>query len=47
MSMVFYQEAKEKLIGKDGAFSGWVRSGTKWQNFDLKGNDNARTQSDS
>ncbi|KAG6896673.1 hypothetical protein C0992_006746 [Termitomyces sp. T32_za158] len=35
MSMMSYQAAKEKLIGKDGAFSGWVRSGAKWQNFAL------------
>ena len=35
MSMIDYQMAKDKLIGKDGTFSGWVRSGAKWQCFDL------------
>ncbi|KAF8076038.1 adenosine deaminase/editase [Lyophyllum atratum] len=33
--MSHYQAAKEKLMGPEGVFSGWVRSGAQWESFDL------------
>ncbi|RDB20535.1 tRNA-specific adenosine deaminase 1 [Hypsizygus marmoreus] len=30
-----YQNAKDMLIGNQGPFSGWVRSGAKWESFNL------------
>ena len=32
-----YQTAKQALLGEGGPFSGWVRSGKCWKNFNLRG----------
>ncbi|KAF8914132.1 hypothetical protein CPB84DRAFT_1721009 [Gymnopilus junonius] len=32
-----YQTAKNRLIGKDGPFSGWVPTGIQWQIFNING----------
>ena len=32
-----YQIAKRALLGESGPFSGWVRSGNRWKNFNLRG----------
>jgi len=32
-----YQFAKMALLGETGPFSGWVRSGNRWKNFNLRG----------
>ncbi|KAG6919299.1 hypothetical protein DXG01_007431 [Tephrocybe rancida] len=37
-SMENHRKVKVKLIGQDGIFSGWVRSGAEWQAFDLNQN---------
>lgn len=31
-----YQIAKRALLGESGPFSGWVRSGNRWKNFNLR-----------
>lgn len=36
-AMAEYQAAKNTLTGKEGPFTGWVRSGAPWENFNLKG----------
>ncbi|KAF5388170.1 hypothetical protein D9615_000079 [Tricholomella constricta] len=44
-SLQDYQAAKEKLMGEGGAFSGWARSGARWQTFNLsQGSPHTRTK---
>lgn len=40
MKQVFgntYQQARDRLVGEGGPFSGWVHTGMELQNFDLNG----------
>ncbi len=36
VSSKFHQQAKDRLVGKEGPFSGWVHTGLEFQNFDLR-----------
>lgn len=33
-NMTQYQMAKNCLLGQGRPFSGWIRSGARWENFD-------------
>jgi tRNA-specific adenosine deaminase 1 len=33
-----YQAAKQTLMGENGPFSGWIKSGKQWESFDADGN---------
>lgn len=35
--MADYQEAKRVLMGEGGPFSGWIKTGKEWENFNLQG----------
>jgi len=32
-----YPKAKKQLVGENGPFAGWIRSGKEWQNFNYLG----------